>query len=272
MIDIFQLLLLGAIAGFTIFFGLPIGLLSAEPKLKNFLNAIATGVLIFILFDVLEYAWKETTLSFETTINSNSYIFLFLMALGLAIGLIGIAVYQSKFMTVKRNKVVEIDGSSESSPRKLDISPSRLSLMIAIGIGVHNLSEGLAIGQSFAQGQINLALILIIGFGLHNATEGFGIVAPLVGDKKRPSITYLIKLGLIGGGPTFIGTLLGSFWVSSFLYVFFLALAAGALIYVILLINNTSSKNNYVPLIMTGIFIGLFAGFLTDLIITLAGA
>ena len=94
----------------------------------------------------------------------------------------------------------------------------------------------------------------------------------MVGSDNRPTLMQLLKLGLIGGGPTFIGTLIGSFWVSDFLYVFFLALAAGALIYVILLMNNMSGKHVSIPLTMTGIFIGLMAGFGTDLIITLAGA
>ena len=272
MIDTLQLVLLGAIAGFTIFIGLPVALLSAKPKFKNFLNALATGILLFILFDVLNYAWRETEGAFEIVINADSYIFLFLMALGLAIGLIGIALYQSKFMSFRETKIEKTATNDEIPIKKFEISPSRLSMMIAIGIGIHNLSEGLAIGQSFVQGQISLALMLVIGFGLHNATEGFGIVAPLVGEKDRPPVGYLVKLRLIGGGPTFIGTLIGSFWVSSFLYVFFLALAAGALIYVILLMNNMSSKNFSINLTMTGIFIGLMAGFLTDLIISLAGA
>ncbi len=78
--------------------------------------------------------------------------------------------------------------------------------MVAIGIRVLNLSEGLAIGQSSASNEISLALLLIIGFGTHNATEGFGIVSLLTGNKEKPSIMFLLKLGLIGGGSMFIGT------------------------------------------------------------------
>ena len=88
-----------------------------------------------------------------------------------------------------------------------------LSLLIATGIGLHNFSEGLAIGQAGAPGAISLAIVLIIGFGLHNATEGFGIVAPLSGEPVRPSWRFLLLLGLIGGGPTFVGTLIGQPWV-----------------------------------------------------------
>src|SRR5881398_4095569 len=85
------------------------------------------------------------------------------------------------------------------------MSPARwLAVFIATGIGLHNFSEGLAIGQSAARNELSLALVLIIGFGLHNATEGFGIVAPLAGEKDPPSWRFLGLLGLIGGAPTFV--------------------------------------------------------------------
>ena len=85
----------------------------------------------------------------------------------------------------------------------------RLALLIATGIGLHNFGEGLAIGQSAAAGELSLALVLIIGFGLHNATEGFGIVGPMSGEPELPSWRFLALLGLIGGGPTFVGTVIG---------------------------------------------------------------
>jgi hypothetical protein len=94
-----------------------------------------------------------------------------------------------------------------------------LTLLIAVGIGLHNFGEGLAIGQSAAAGEIGLALVLIIGFGLHNATEGFGIVGPMSADEELPSWRYLFLLGLIGGGPTFIGTAVGEAWASDALAV-----------------------------------------------------
>src|SRR5207245_4272697 len=113
------------------------------------------------------------------------------------------------------------------------MSPSHwLSLFIATGIGLHNFAEGLAIGQSAARDELSLALVLIIGFGLHNATEGFGIVAPMSGE--RASWRFLGLLGLIGGGPTFLGTIVGQAWTSEALSVAFLALAAGSILYVII--------------------------------------
>src|SRR2546430_14841362 len=102
-----------------------------------------------------------------------------------------------------------------------------LSLLIAVGIGIHNLAEGMAIGSSAAAGQLSLALLLVIGFGAHNATEGFGIVAPLAAAGERPSWGRLALLGLIGGGPPLVGTIVGMQGAAPPVGVAFLALAAG---------------------------------------------
>ena len=152
------------------------------------------------------------------------------------------------------------------------VNSYRLSIMIAIGIGVNNFSEGLAIGQSYASGAIGLALILIIGFAAHNATEGFGIAGPLTGLSKRPSLRFLAVTGLVGGGPTFLGTALGSLWSSTLVYILFLAIAGGALIYVSMLMYNSGRRQTTNAVLMVGLFVGLFAGFITDLIVTLGGA
>src|SRR5213082_918263 len=121
------------------------------------------------------------------------------------------------------------------------LSPARwLALFIATGIGLHNFSEGLAIGQSVARNEVSLALVLIIGFGLHNATEGFGIVAPLAVEDARPSWSFLLLLGLVGGGPTFLGTIVGRSFVNETLFVAFLALAAGSILYVVIQLLNVA--------------------------------
>src|SRR5206468_11129639 len=81
----------------------------------------------------------------------------------------------------------------------------RMGMTIAAAIGLHNFAEGLAIGVSAGTGQISLATVLIVGFAMHNATEGFGIVGPL--GNVRPSWGWLALAGLIGGGPTFLGSM-----------------------------------------------------------------
>jgi zinc transporter, ZIP family len=148
----------------------------------------------------------------------------------------------------------------------------RLAMMIAIGIGAHNFSEGLAIGQSYVSGAIGLAIILIIGFGAHNATEGFGIAGPLTGLNNKPTVRFLVLAGIVGGGPTFLGTVLGSLWTSTITSIFFLSVAGGALIYVSMLMYSSGRRQNTNNILMLGIFVGLCAGFITDLIITLGGA
>src|ERR687885_1179792 len=153
------------------------------------------------------------------------------------------------------------------------LSPARwLAIFIATGIGLHNFSEGLAIGQSAAADEINLAVVLIIGFGLHNATEGLGICAPLAGEADRPSWGFLAALGLIGGGPTFLGTVLGQAWVSEALSVAVLALAAGSILYVVMELLNVARAFGSKSAATLGILLGLVLGFGTDFVLIAAGA
>jgi zinc transporter, ZIP family len=152
-----------------------------------------------------------------------------------------------------------------------EIDAYKISMLIAIGIGFHNFSEGLAIGQSYVSGAILLAVLLIIGFGAHNATEGFGIAGPFAGFANKPRIGFVILVGFIGGAPTFVGTLLGSLLISSLASILFLSIAGGTLIYISLLMYNSSRKQTMNSIIMIGVLVGLFAGFVTDLMISLGG-
>jgi zinc transporter, ZIP family len=140
-----------------------------------------------------------------------------------------------------------------------------------LGIGFHNLSEGLAIGQSAAKGEISLALLLIIGFGLHNATEGFGITGPMTAEGEVPSWGFLGAMGLIGGGPTFVGTVIGQSVQNETLFLGFLALAAGSILYVVMELLGVARKLGYKELMTWGILLGLIAGFATDMVLTAAG-
>ncbi|MGN6188076.1 MAG: ZIP family metal transporter, partial [Conexibacter sp.] len=148
---------------------------------------------------------------------------------------------------------------------------TQLSLLIAVGIGMHNFGEGLAIGSSAAAGQLSLALLLVIGFGAHNATEGFGIVAPLTAAGVRPTWGRLILLGVIGGGPTFIGTLVGQVVTTPVLGIAFLALAAGSILYVVIELLAVARASKLKELVTWAILLGIVLGFVTDAIVTAAG-
>jgi zinc transporter, ZIP family len=275
-----RILLLGALAGFTIFLGLPAGRLrSPALRLKAFLSAAATGILLFLFWDVLKAASEPVDAALRAAaLHGGSWArFLELGGLfvaGLGVGLLGL-VYWERLAERRRASAMLGPGAVSAlemgQPRGL--SPSRnLALFIAIGIGLHNFAEGLAIGQSAAAGEVSLALLLIVGFGLHNATEGFGIVAPLAGDGTLPSWRFLVLLGLIGGGPTFLGTVVGQVWVNEFVSVAFLTLAAGSILYVVMELAHVNRRFGFKRLVTWGLLIGLLAGFLTDWILVAAGA
>jgi ZIP family zinc transporter len=151
-----------------------------------------------------------------------------------------------------------------------DLAPRTLALIIAIGIGLHNFSEGLAIGQSAASGALALATLLIIGFALHNMPEGFGIAGPLSG--QRVSWPFVLLLGLIAGGPTFLGTVVSIQFQSTEVFVFFLALAAGAIIFVLAELLAVAKRFKRQDIVMWGLLVGFLLGYAIDLIIGLAGA
>jgi len=252
-------LLFGFIAGATILLGLPIARVPhPAPALRTMLNAGAVGVLIFLIWDVLSHAWEpiDAALS-QRPFPPALWLDGGLLVLGLVVGLLGVTLFEMKVL-------------HRSTPTELP--PRQLSLMIAIGIGLHNFAEGLAIGQSAASGELALAGVLVVGFALHNATEGFGIVAPLTGEPQRPSWGFLLLLGLIGGGPTLIGTVVGSVVVSEPLSVVFLALAAGSILYVVITLLGMLGRSRRPGLVASGILIGLVAGFVTDAVLTAGGA
>jgi ZIP family zinc transporter len=282
-----ELLLLGAVAGLTIFLGLPLAAIgSMSRKSKGFLNALATGILIFLTVDVFSHAWQSAEYVMTSALAgsvplANGALSLIAMFGGIAIGLLGLTFYGTRYMSQSFVQSPMSDATSRAGNHALEqqglqlvqqVNCYRLSMMIAIGIGAHNFSEGLAIGESYAQGALGFAIILVLGFAAHNATEGFGIAAPLSGLAKRPNIRFLALAGLVGGGPTFIGTALGSFWSSTTAYIFFLSVAGGALVYVTMLMYNAGRRQTTNDVLMIGFFFGILAGFITDLLVTLAGA
>jgi ZIP family zinc transporter len=273
-----QILLLGAIAGFTIYLGLPIGRVTSKSVgLMASLTAVATGILVFLFWDVLTNGLKPVDPKLEAHRWGWFALYASLLAAGFIAGLMTL-VYYDEWMKRKRRA----EPSADAKPAEAhhlppltwveSLSPGRrLAVLIATGIGLHNFGEGLAICQSAASGQISLAVVLIIGFGLHNATEGFGIVGPMAAEPERPSWAFLGLMGLIGGGPTFVGTLVGQAWVSPALATLFFGAAAGSILYVVIQLFEVCRRYSRPQLVAWALTAGVVLGFGTDFVLTAAG-
>ena len=273
-----QILLLGAVAGLTIFLGLPVARMrSVTPPMKAFFTATATGILLFLLWDVLSAAVEPVESALENGDGGRFAGLALLLTVGFSAGLLSLVWYDA---WMKRQRARRMLGPGAASTAEFErggglggLSPAQqLSVFIATGIGLHNVSEGLAIGQSAARDEIALAVVLIIGFGLHNATEGFGIVAPLSGEAEPPSWAFLGLLGLIGGAPTFFGTVVGQAWTSTAMSVIFLSLAAGSILYVVVELLGVCRVLGSKQLLFYGLLLGLVLGFGTDFVLVAAGA
>src|SRR5260370_23430382 len=167
--NLIDTVILGAIAGFTIFLGLPIARLkSPRPVWQAFLSAAATGILLFLLWDILSKAKEPIDTALGAAREGEGAAFVGLVVLfcvGVAVGLIGL-VYLDRVL-IRRRKV------------GAQTTPAQLALMIAMGIGVHNFSEGLAIGQASRSGALELATAPFLGVGLPYPPSAFAYAAPL---------------------------------------------------------------------------------------------
>ena len=277
--------LLGALAGFTIFLGLPIGRLQLlGTRAKVALAMFSVGILVFLLVDVLMHGFElaESAVSaFKDGDGSFAHAagMALLLTGGFALGSAGLGMLEKRIrpgkpvpplaggavgtLAVDDQQLVALHAGA------LRAHALRTGLMIAAAIGVHNFAEGLAIGVSAHAGEIGLATVLIIGFALHNSTEGFGIVGPL-GD-VRPSWGWLGLAGLIGGAPTFLGAMIGYHVTSEPLELAFYAVAGGAIFYVIAEITNGMRRLGHRELGLALLAAGFAIGVLTDLVVAYGG-
>lgn len=280
-----NVLMLGLIAGLTIFIGLPVGRArNVSTGMHSLLNAASAGVLLFLLIETFIQGFEPVERALEqVTVASGGSWGEFaaraaILTVAFGVGLLAL-VYYDRWMRGRTPTAQASVGPGAASVQELGAlrgvhslsEPKRLAFFIAIGIGVHNLAEGLAIGQSAAGDKISLALLLIIGFGMHNATEGFGIVAPMAGETDRPSWAFLGLLGLIGGLPVFVGTLVGQSFVDEDLNILFLGLAAGSILYVVVQLLSVALRFGHKEMLMWGLFVGVVLGAGTDLVLVAAG-
>jgi zinc transporter, ZIP family len=282
-----QTVLLGALAGFTIFLGLPAGrikLLSDRARVG--LAMFSVGILAFIFVDVLEHglgivdgaldSFKEGGGSFGHLAALTA-----LLIVGFGLGSAGLGILERR-LRPKARAFPPIAGGSTATAFSPDEAAQLASeaelarrralqtgIVIAVAIGLHNFAEGLAIGVSARAGAVSLATVLIIGFALHNATEGFGIVGPL--GSVTPSWRWLGLVGLIGGGPTFLGAIVGYQVTSEPLELAFYAVAAGAILYVIGEIWQGMRRYGHREFGLLLLTAGFAAGILTELVVAYGG-
>jgi ZIP family zinc transporter len=281
-----ETVLLGALAGFTIFLSLPFGRLQImSNRMRVGLAMFAVGVLAFLFVDIFEHALEIVEEPVEAVSDGEQGIgeglgLLILLGAGFAVGSAGLATLE-RWMRPKGPVVPPIAGGSvdaltveEAERLAADAEGSQrralqVGMTIAAAIGLHNFAEGLAIGVSASNGEIALATVLIIGFALHNATEGFGIIGPL--GSVRPTWGWLALAGLIGGAPVFLGAIVGYNVTSEPLELAFYGLAGGAILYVIGEVWNGVRRYGHRELGLWLLAAGFFAGVATDLVVVYGG-
>jgi len=280
-----ETVLLGALAGFTIYLGLPFGRLDlVSPRARVALAMFSVGVLAFLFGEILVHGVEIVEESVEELGEGEgewgeAIGFAAILGVGFTAGCAGLAVIESRLRPPRVDRPIQggaadgltveqanslVRGQDDDRRRAL-----RIGMTIAAAIGVHNFAEGLAIGVSASTGEIGLATVLIIGFAVHNATEGFGIIGPL-GD-VRPSWGWLGLAGLIGGAPTFLGTMLGYEVSSEPLELAFYAVSAGAILYVIGEVWTAMRRLGHRELGLAMLSAGIFLAAITELVIAYGG-
>jgi ZIP family zinc transporter len=279
-----ETVLLGALAGFTIYLGLPLGRLrQVSTRAQVALAMFSVGVLAFLFAEVLVHGIEIVEHTFEELGEGEGSpgrgaLLSLMFGGGFTLGIAGLAATER---WIRKRKMAPISGGAtdamtveQAEALAADRSDERsrvlwVGMSIAIAIGLHNFAEGLAIGVSANTGKIGLATVLIIGFAIHNATEGFGIVGPL-GD-VRPSWSWLALAGLVGGGPVFLGAMLGYSVNSEVLELGFYAVSAGAILYVIGEVWGAMRRRGHRELGLAMLAAGVFLGAMTEMVIAYGG-
>jgi ZIP family zinc transporter len=280
-----ETVLLGALAGFTIYLGLPVGRIQLfSDRARVALAMFSVGVLAFLFAEVLVHGIEIFEEVFEELGEGEGSLIegiglALLFGVGFLAGTAGLAVVERRMRPPQEKPRIAGGASDAMTVEQAEMLTEdqltararalRTGMTIAAAIGIHNFAEGLAIGVSASTGEIGLATVLIIGFAVHNATEGFGIVGPL-GD-VRPSWTWLAIAGLVGGGPVFLGSIVGYNVTSEPLELAFYAVSAGAILYVIGEVWTAMRRLGHRELGLAMLAAGVFLGAATEMVIAYGG-
>jgi len=231
-----------------------------SPNKYNFFLSLTAGLLVFLGIDALLESNEIAVDSLAPAFNAQILIIIVAIVTLTTLLYVSQRLIQRASKRTKTDIAVEykkgssggsepdfgtrdVKSSSNSAQQKLLIKPIAISMMISIGIGLHNFGEGLAIGAAVLLGEVALSSFLILGFTLHNTTEGLAIVAPMAKSRKIP-VTRLIIMGLIAGGPTIIGAWIGGFLYSPIATIIFLSIGAGAIFQVVYSIGSWMYHTN----------------------------
>ena len=280
-----ETVILGALAGFTIYLGLPFGRIEfVSQRAKVALAMFSVGVLAFLFAEVLVHGVEIVEEHFEELGEGEGSLLeglglALMLGVGFTAGSAGLALVERRMRTSKPTPIsggatdamtveqAEIAAAGEELSARA--AALRTGMTIAAAIGLHNFAEGLAIGVSASTGEIGLATVLIVGFAVHNATEGFGIVGPL--GNVRPSWSWLALAGLVGGGPVFLGAIVGYNVTSEPLELLFYSVSAGAILYVIGEIWGAMRRLGHRELGLLMLGAGVFLGIATEMVIAYGG-
>jgi len=244
----------------------------------NFFLSFTVGLLVFLGIDALLEGNEIVQRDISSTFHGQMLIIMVTI-----LSLVSLIYISSKlvksaeiktseypvYSEVSKDEISHVS-SMQSPKQKLIIKPVALSMMIAIGIGLHNFGEGLAIGAAALLGEVALSSFLILGFTLHNTTEGLAIVAPMARNKKL-AIAKLILMGLMAGVPTIIGSWIGGFLYSPIATIIFLGIGAGAIFQVVYSVGSWMYYNNNKVLaslpIASGFMLGILIMYITGLLV-----
>jgi len=231
-----------------------------SPNKYNFFLSLTAGLLVFLGIDALLESNEIAVNALAPAFNAQILIIMVAIVSFISLLYVSQRLIQRASKRSKPDIEYKTGYSSHSEPepdlelsdtrttstsiqQQLVIRPIAISMMIAIGIGLHNFGEGLAIGAAVLLGEVALSSFLILGFTLHNTTEGLAIVAPMAKSRRIP-VTKLMIMGLIAGGPTIMGAWIGGFLYSPIATIIFLSIGAGAIFQVVYSIGSWMYHTN----------------------------